>query len=156
MDLRQLFRTLSWRLRSRERTRIKYRRVAIFAAFDANSEVPERTVFYLRVLRKVVDAIIFVSDNRTLPTELKKLDGIVLHSICEPHGEYDFGSHKRGYFHAQRTGLLDRAQELILCNDSCFGPISGFETLFERMLGRGCDFWGITGSHQFQYHLQSY
>lgn len=155
MDLSQLSRVLPWR-RSEERTRNKYRRIAIFAAFDANFEVPERTVFYLRELRKVADAIIFVSDNPTLPDELKKLDGIVLHSICERHGEYDFGSYKRGYFYARHTGLLDGAQELVLCNDSCFGPVAEFKTMFDRMRGRDCDFWGITDSNQFNYHLQSY
>ena len=40
----------------------------------------------------------------------------------------------------------DNIDELIFCNDSCFGPIgiNGFKDLFETMERKSSDFWGIS------------
>jgi O-antigen biosynthesis protein len=132
------------------------RRIAIFASYSDDNTISDHVVYYLSELRKVVDAIVFVSDNPLLPCELEKIEHLVVHQINGRHGEYDFGSYKRGYLHAKQAGLLDKYDELILCNDSCFGPVSGFSTLFDVMSRKECDFWGITESNQFVYHLQSY
>ena len=76
-------------------------------------------------------------------------------SDFSPHGEYDFGSYKRGYQYALKHGLLEEADELVLCNDSCFS-VMDFDDMFSQMSRRSCDFWGVTDSIEIQYHLQSY
>ncbi len=88
--------------------------------------------------------------------ELSKLKGIVDVSFAERHGEYDFGSYKKGFFYLKKFGLLDNYDELILCNDSCYGPVSSFVPIFTEMASRDLDFWGLTQNSQFKKHLQSY
>ena len=135
---------------------IAKRRVAVFAAFDRNNQISPHVVFYIRALSKVASDIIFVADNPLDDRELAKIKPYITHAICGRHGEYDFGSYKRGYIYARDAGLLKTASALLLCNDSCFGPISDLGAVFEAMDARSCDFWGITESEQFNYHLQSY
>lgn len=60
--------------------------------------------------------------------------------ITGRHGEYDFGSYKRGEAWARQAGWLDEVDDLILCNDSCFGPVGSFAPMFERMEARHLDF----------------
>lgn len=132
------------------------KRVAVFAAYSSESVVPDHVVHYLSELRKVVDAIIFVADNELPEREIDKIAHLVVHHITGRHGEYDFGSYKRGYFYAKGAGLLEPDSDLILCNDSCFGPLNGFEDMMSRMTMESYDFWGITESKRFCYHLQSY
>lgn len=135
---------------------IPSRRLAVFASYDKDSIIRPHLVHYLSALARHVDDLIFVSDNPITPGELSKIEPYVQHHICERHGEYDFGSYKRGYHYFKKAGLLDKAASLLLCNDSCFGPFFGFDALFDVMDRAECDFWGITASNQISYHLQSY
>ena len=134
----------------------QYKRLAIFASFNKDGLIADYVIYYLQGLKKVVDGIIFVTDNPILPLELEKIKDLVIYAQCERHEEYDFGSYKRGYLWAQEKGLLDDADELVLCNDSCYGPVYPFEHMFEEMRKRKCDFWGVISNTDFKFHLQSY
>ncbi|MER8829457.1 glycosyltransferase [Mesorhizobium sp. M0938] len=136
--------------------RNKTGRIVVFASYSADSAIHPYVVYYLQSLRKISDTIIFVADNKFPDDELAKLTGIVDAHICERHEEYDFGSYKRGIVYANERGILSDADELLLCNDSCYGPVYDFDKLFEEMSTRKCDFWGLTDNSQFSYHLQSY
>lgn len=130
--------------------------VAIFAAFDKQGNLPSYVEYYLRNLRNVCDKIVFVADNDLTETAKNKLENITSYVIDGAHGEYDFGSYKRGYVHAKNSGWLDGADEILLCNDSCVGPVFPIERVFRSMREGTYDFWGITDNDQIGYHLQSY
>nr|AIA86739.1 RgpF [uncultured Synechococcus sp.] len=130
-------------------------RVAVFAAYSATRRVEDYVVKYLKGLREVASKIVVVFDNDLEHSELSKLDGIVDHIIFGRHGEYDFGSYKRGIAWLRENKLLENADDLILCNDSCYGPIKSFKAMFSTMESRKLDFWGATDNHSFGYHLQS-
>jgi hypothetical protein len=51
---------------------------------------------------------------------------------------------------------FDRVRDLVLINDSVFGPLTPLAGAFEAMQSRDADFWGITDSWEQGYHLQSY
>ena len=125
---------------------LKKDRIAIFANFDINNKIQKYVVYYLKELKKVADTIIFVSDCEYSQIELQKIDKFVSHTICKPHGEYDFGSYKRGFLYAKEHGLFNNCKELILCNDSCYGPIYSLENVFDKMNKKQLDFWGITAN----------
>lgn len=96
------------------------KRTAVFAHYDKNNLIQDYVVYYLSELKKYAEKIIFVSDSDVLPEELKKIEGIVEQSIIGRHGEYDFGSYKRGFLYAKENNLLTACEELILANDSCY------------------------------------
>lgn len=135
-----------------------YKKLAIFASFNKKGIIEDYVVYYLQGLKKVVDGIIFVTDNPILPSEIEKIKDLVIYAQCERHEEYDFGSYKRGYVWAFNKGLLKNAEELVFCNDSCYGPVYPFEQMFDEMRKRDCDFWGMTSNEdiKFPYHLQSF
>ena len=135
------------------------RRTAVFAAFSPSGRIPERDLFFLKGLGEVSDNIVFVCSAPLFPDEAARLDGLVSEILCEPHGEYDFGSYKRGLRLAEECGLLDPAvaDELILCNDSCYGPVFPLSESFSTMASRPCEFWGLTANReQGGEHPQSY
>lgn len=136
-----------------------HRRLAIFAAFCGKGRIPETTLFYLRGLREVADQIVFVSNSPVFPDEVRKLDGLVRIAVFRHHGEYDFGSYKIGFDEALRAGFLapEATDELILANDSCYGPVVPFQGTFQTMAPRQCDFWGLTAFEGFGIeHIQSF
>ena len=133
-----------------------FHRTAIFASFSKECNIPEYVIFYLEELKKVVDNIIFVCDNPIFPEELKKIEKLTCCAICGRHGEYDFGSYKRGLFFAEKENLLANSEALILCNDSCYGPIFPFESIFSQMNLGTYDFWGLIDSHEESHHILSF
>jgi len=52
-----------------------------------------------------------------------------------------------------KLGALD---ELVFMNDSVVGPLYPLAEAMSKMSASPCDFWGMTDSWQFGYHLQSY
>ena len=137
----------------------KLRRTAVFAAYTSSGHLPERDFYLLQGLGKVADNIVFVCSAPLFPDEVTKLEGLVSEILCAPHNEYDFGSYKRGLRLADECGLIDSvvADELILCNDSCYGPVFPLLEAFSTMKSRSCDFWGLTANNeQGVEHLQSF
>ena len=132
------------------------KRVAVFASFSADGFLPPQVLPYLEGLAPLAQTIVVVCDNDLVPGEREKLAPYASHVITGRHGEYDFGSYKRGIAWLRDNGVLETAEDLILCNDSCFGPVGSFAPMFNEMQARGLDFWGATDSHEYSYHLQTY
>lgn len=131
-------------------------RVAVFASYSGDGMLPPQVIPYLKGLKSLTSAIVVVCDNDLAASEIEKLSGLANHVITGRHGEYDFGSYKRGVEWLRQARHLENADDLILCNDSCYGPVGSFEPMFAEMEARNVDFWGATDSHEFKYHLQSF
>ncbi len=140
---------------------IKHMKIVVFAHYDQDGIIDDYVLYYLKALAESCDKIIFVSDGHLSAGELLKINSIAAHVIAGQHGEYDFGSYKRGFAFARQEGLLDDAQWLILANDSCYGPLTSLDKVFGVMESSGKQAWGIT-SNYFGFnranlpHLQSY
>lgn len=133
------------------------KRLAIFASYDAKGKIRDSVLYYLRGLRDVCQTIIFIADNDAEVNEQTKLSEFADFSFFARHGEYDFGSYKRGFQFADENGLLVGVHELILCNDSCLGPIKPLTEIFSTLEdNHTIDFWGITENYEISPHLQSY
>lgn len=120
------------------------KRLCVFAHWDRDNIIDDYVLYYLETLKKVCSEIIFVSDCNLKIEELSKLKNITKYYIAQKHGEYDFGSYKRGFQFALENNL--DFDELIFANDSCYGPFFSFETIFHKMDKKKCDFWGMTGN----------
>lgn len=127
------------------------KRLAIFASYS-DGNVPPWIEFHLRALRNRSARLVYVSNS-----VLSDASRIRLHAICNAVIERD----NAGYdFAAWRDAILaenmDRWDEVLLTNSSIVGPLFDLAPLFERMRGRGCDFWGLTHSINVRPHIQSY
>ena len=118
------------------------KRLCIFAHWDRDKIIDDYVIYYLKALKEVCETIIFVSDCNLETNEINKLDNIADFVIAQKHGEYDFGSYKRGFLFAKEKNL--QFDELLLVNDSCYGPFYPLKHVFEKMNKKKCDFWGIT------------
>lgn len=118
-------------------------KAAVFAHFDKNNIIQDYVIYYLQELKKIAETIVFVSDSDLPASELEKIKHIVCEAIAYRHSEYDFGSYKRGFKYLEEQNLLNNADELILANDSCIGPLYSLEKIWSEMNKKECDFWGM-------------
>ena len=120
------------------------KRTIIFAHYDKDNMVDDYVVSYLAALRLLCKELIFVSDSDLSEEEKAKVKADKI--IATKHGEYDFGSYKRGF------EVMGDADELVFCNDSCY-LIGDLEPIFNTK----ADFFGVvTNTDKYAAHLQSY
>lgn len=128
------------------------KRAAVFAHYDRDNMVDDYVVHYLRSLREVCANLVFVSTSDLPENETSKVDSICDRVVVRENLGYDFMSYKVGLGHL----AWDDYDEVVLCNDSVYGPLFQLNESFDKMQRVECDFWGMTESRDRAYHLQSY
>ncbi len=144
-----------------------HERVALFVAFNVDGEVEAADEHYLSALSAIATHIIYIS-NGGLSAQGRATASRYADEVIERDNVgYDFGAWQEVLL-SHRT-LLTRGSfdELILCNNSCFGPLIPFEHIYSTMDRQyqddegsdTYDFWGITAfpaSEEHRHHVQSF
>jgi lipopolysaccharide biosynthesis protein len=88
-------------------------------------------------------------DNNAAESEIQKIREIpnVLHADAVRHGEYDFGSYKRGFIWAKEHGILKNYDWVYFVNDSAYGPFRPLGPILNDLESRGADFVGMCKYH---------
>lgn len=131
------------------------KRVAVFAHYDSNDRVEDYVLDYLAGLKRVTNSVILVSTAKLDGGERIKLQGICDEVIVRDNEGYDFMSWSAGIQHFGRL-FLEQCDELVLCNDSCYASTEAMVRMFGCMDEQVSDFWGVTDSFDYQYHIHSY
>ena len=131
-------------------------RLFLFAGYDQNSIVNDAMVYYVSCLSKYGDVIVCV-DNDLKNSEIQKLNSYTIHTIAQRHGEYDFGSYKRGYEYARNKNILKNYDIVYLVNDSVFGPLFDIKETLQNMEALKTDAAGIVISqHKTHKFMESW
>ena len=132
------------------------RRLVLFAHYDPQDQIDPYVVYYLRQLHELGSEILFVSGS----TELTKAACAPIDPLCS--GIYttrnlslDFGSWNVAWQLLRCKGwVLDDFDQLILANDSVYGPLFPLAELLSSV--GDADLFGATESEEIMPHLQSY
>ena len=87
--------------------------------------------------------------------ELQKLSYYTKYAASIPHKGSDFGSWQILINHIGWQTIMGY-DEMIICNDSIYGPMSNMDDIFDYMELKDYDFWGLTENYHSNYHLDSY
>lgn len=124
---------------------LKTGRYCVFASYNKDGIISDAVLFYLKELNKITDGIVLIADNNVNSDEIKKIENLTIYSEFKPHGEYDFGSYKRGFLYLKENGFLENANEIIFANDSCYGPLRPFKDFISKWEKENKpDFYGMT------------
>lgn len=128
------------------------RRACIFAHFDRGDVLADYVLYSITAMKSLADTVIFVSTSALGKADLERLENSCDLVICRENVGYDFYSYRAGLLSLD----LERYSEVILLNDSIYGPLSSLSPIFDEMSARDNDFWGVTDSYDLGYHIQSY
>jgi lipopolysaccharide biosynthesis protein len=127
------------------------KKIAIFAHYDPYHIIDDYVLFYVNEIHLLGYIVIFTSANKIIYSEdqVSSLESII---IREGSG-YDFTNWSCAF-----TAFPDLflAEEILLCNDSVFGPINSLNSVHNIMDKTDCDFWGLSDNKEIIPHLQSY
>lgn len=134
----------------------KTKRLFLFAGYG---HVVDTLIYYINALGQIGDVIV-VMDNDLPDTELDRIRNIpgVINVTAVRHGEYDFGSYKRGYQYAHKSGLLKKYDWVYFVNDSVYGPFYPLGPVLENLESRDADCVGMIDymSPDNPAHIQSW
>ena len=130
----------------------KLNRAIIFVHYDKHDMVDAYVYTYLKELQQNASHLVFVSTAKLSSEEIKNLSQYCSKIIVRENIGYDFMSYKIGL----ESFNYKNYDEVVICNDSVYGPLYPLANVFEDMQNNTCDFWGITDNTDISYHLQSY
>jgi hypothetical protein len=136
----------------------KTNRLFIFAAYDpiGLGIVDDTLLIYLKELHKLGDVVFFM-DNDASESELDKTRPYAIHAGAGRHGEYDFGSYKRGYVWARDNLDLSDYDWIYMANDSVYAPLHPLRPVIEKLESIGTDATGMMCNPNSKHpHIQSW
>lgn len=139
---------------ARERADGSAKKVCIFSHFDRDSVVRRYVFEYVRAIVSAGFSVMFVSTaDRITPEDRERLEALGADIHIRENKGLDFGSWQYGM---ALLGDQEPARQLLLANDSVFGPLFDLKFMVDQMNGTDADFWGVTDSYEGGWHLQSY
>lgn len=134
------------------------KRLFLFASYDKENKISDELLYYLNSLSDIGD-VVFIMDNPVEEEELNKIKKInnILYFRCEKHGEYDFGSYKRGYEWAKSNNILKNYDWIYFVNDSVY-MLSSPERKILYLENQNTDFNGMYSyqAENIPEHVQSW
>jgi lipopolysaccharide biosynthesis protein len=140
--------------RDGERKLANVGRLAVFLHYDRRGRIHDYVVHYLGALRQAGFEIVFVSNSpRIGEEEWAKVRPLCALMLRRRNRGHDFGAYKDALAAVGDVGGLD---ELILANDSVYGPLCDLTAVLGRCDHAVAAVWGMTDCWDRRYHLQSY
>ncbi len=135
-------------------------RVCLFAAFDPRTasgdsvRILSSTDCYVRALAESGYAVhmAWSGAGRLDARDAERLGALGVRVHHRPNTGHDFGAWQS----LVRHGCTEGAAEVLLANDSVFGPVFPLAPLLSAMRERPNDVWGMTESREGRWHLQSW
>ena len=116
------------------------KRTAIYCYYSPKEIIYKETYRQIMDLRNNVDNLIVVInggvDNSDILSIADKL-------LVRPNEGLDAGAYKCALMQEDIYRIVKESDELILCNNTFYGPFCGFEDIFNEMDRRNVDFWGM-------------
>ncbi len=127
--------------------------LCVFSHFDVDNKIQDYVIHYLKSLSKFADIVFVSTCEKMKEKEIEKIKLYCNQIIIKKNIGYDFGAWKTGMDLSDNN--LQDYENLILCNDSVYGPFYNInETILSAM--KNNDMFSMTDSHENQHHLQSY
>ena len=129
--------------------------LCLFAGYDKNGLVDDYVLHSISSFSKFCD-VYYCADCEMKPESLDRLKPFVKKSFAHRHKKYDFGSWSELIKHIGWE-TIEKYENLILVNDSVYGPFYDIQKVVKNFSNSNYDFYGFTPNpKRLTYHIQSY
>lgn len=120
------------------------KRLCIYLVYDKENIVDRYIAYMLRELKSCAEYLVVVYNGESIQRGKESITSYVDALFYRKNIGYDVGGFKEALCSFLGWEKVDGYDELILANDSMFGPFLSMEQIFSEMEKGGFDFWGIT------------
>ncbi|MFI3177558.1 MAG: rhamnan synthesis F family protein [Eubacteriales bacterium] len=118
-------------------------RCGVVVLYDKEGIIDNYIFALLQELQTVANRIIVVVNGIVLPCYEEKIRAITDEIIIRPNIGYDGTAYKEVILDYFEQEELQQYDELVLCNDTFYGPFQPLKDIFESMDHTSGDFWGL-------------
>ncbi|MDR2446258.1 MAG: rhamnan synthesis F family protein, partial [Treponema sp.] len=119
-------------------------RAAVYVIYDEQGVIDDYIPYQLSDLKRNLSFLLVVVNGFLSEAGRRKLAPLADHIIVRENKGFDAEALKAGLEYAG-WDALSQYDELLLMNDTCFGPLYPFKAVFDEMNARDCDFWALNG-----------
>lgn len=141
------------------------KRLGIFLTYDKENIIDAYIGYMLKELKTVVSHLVVVCNMLEIQCGQEYIEEYADEIVFRENKGFDAGGFKDALCENIGWDEVLKYDELVLVNDSFFGPFKPMEQIFDEMREREADFWGLTiresgeikGTGRFiEEHIQSY
>lgn len=136
------------------------KRLGIYLAYDKQKIIDTYIGYMLRELKTCVHHLVVVCNMTEIFRGKAILEKYADEIFCRENIGYDAGGFKEALGNFIGWDVVWKYDELVLVNDSIFGPFIPMKKIFSKMDKKSADFWGLAahGTHDkdFLKHIQTY
>lgn len=118
------------------------RSLAILSVYDSQGIVDKYLSYFGTSLMKAVDELIVVINGKVNDEGMTTLEEITDKILVRDNIGFDAGGYRAAMDTYGKEYILSYDQ-VIICNDTCFGPFVPFKEIFAQMDQNSADFWGF-------------
>ena len=133
---------------SAETVKLNCNRLGIYTIFDKDGIVDDYILYFLEKLSAWTSRMVVVCNGSISQEGAEKLKALGCEVLCRENSGFDAWGVKAGIDHVG-FAELEKYDEVIISNNTLFGPVSDMKPMFESMSGQKVDFWGITSHPGF-------
>lgn len=133
------------------------KRLLLYIHYDRDGQVDPHVVYQIKAMHDFGISIIFISNSPVSKEDKQIISPFIKELRLRPDEGYDWMAWKEAILALGIEGL-GKYDELIIMNDSCYGPVFPLEEMFSKMDQEKVDFWGITENTDPTHidHIQPY
>ena len=128
----------------------KLSRLGIFVFFDPQGIVDRYVSHLLLSLRPNFEKIVVISNGQLEQQQADKLQSVCDEVFFRENKGLDAAAFKQGFVSFCGWEQVEKYDEVVLMNDTFFGPIHSFDDMFDEMACKELDFWGISAGYRQQ------
>lgn len=122
-------------------------RLGLFVFFDPQGIVDDYVLHLLRHLRPHFAKLVVISNGALNETAEARLTQYADRLFVRENSGLDAAAYKAGLVTYCGWDEVEQYDEVVLLNDTFYGPIHSFDHMFAEMSGRELDFWGISAGY---------
>lgn len=140
------------------------KRLGIYVTYDCEKIADDYIGYMLQELRKVVDCLVVVCNYKEIRSGIQNINVYADRVYYRDNTGFDAGAYKYALCCCIGWDEVSAYEELVLLNDSFYGPFYPMSDLFAKMDKMPVDYWGLTkspagilmGKYAYDSHIQSY
>lgn len=135
------------------------RRIGLFQMYDKDGIVEDYITYLLDDITKCFDEFVIIVCGEVKDEGLNKLKKYTNRIFVRDNYGFDAYAFKEAIINYLQPNELSNYDELVLFNDTFYGPFYSFKYIFDEMSNCEEDFWGLTKhaeNYEFREHVQSY
>lgn len=119
-------------------------RIGVFVHFDPDNIVDETEEYLLSSLQKLLDRLIIVVNGEITENSVHVLEKYSGDIILRNNQGYDAGAYQDIFLRFIQKEELLKYDELLLVNNTFYGPFFPWIDIFNQMEAKKAGFWGLT------------